>query len=391
MFLIISMVILTIIAFVGTGYIPTTKKIKFDQDGYYNTKHNKFVSTEKASNQQRNQWEKVDANVEYLRKSEGYNSNKFQFLSLIFILFIGFGMFKQVDATEVVVVTQFGEVKEVIYSPGLKTKSPLDVYHVYSLKIQEIRYDNIEDAGVSFYSKDSQPVDAMLTVQWRIKADEAQVIYENFGGDIDNVRSKLGSLVMERTKSSLSTFTAENLISNRSSLSISIEQLVVSEIESRDMPVEIIAIYLTDFAFSDAFEAAVEAKMIADQQRLKAETEKQIAIIQAEQQLATTILQAEAALEEAKGEANALLAIAQAEAAALSAKLVDVSRTLGFPVTEVFNEQTGITTYSIDTTGKTAEEIQVIFNYVQYIAYLQTWDGVLPTVITDGSGIIINP
>ena len=81
---------------------------------------------------------------------------------------------------------------------------------------------------------------------------------------------------MERTKSSLSTFTAEDLISNRSGLSASIEALIIEQIDTRNMPVEIVAIYLTDFAFSDTFEAAVEAKMIADQQRLKAETEKQI-------------------------------------------------------------------------------------------------------------------
>ena len=314
-----------------------------------------------------------------------------QLLSIFIFLLLLFGIFRQIDATEVVVVTRFGEVQEVIGTPGFKTKSPLDTYHAYSLKIQEIRYDNIEDAVVKFYSKDSQPVDAMLTVQWRIRKDEAQTIYENFGGDVENVRARLGSLVVERTKSSLSTFTAEDLISNRSGLSVSIEALIVAEIEARNMPVEIVAIYLTDFAFSDAFEAAVEAKMIADQQRLKAETEKQIAIIQAEQQLATTIIQAEAALEEAKGEANAILAIAQAEAAALSAKVVDVARTLGMPVTSFTDPVTNVTTYTVDTSASTPEELKVIFDYIQYIEYLGTWNGELPQVITDGSGIIINP
>jgi regulator of protease activity HflC (stomatin/prohibitin superfamily) len=231
----------------------------------------------------------------------------------------------------------------------------------------------------------------MLTVQWRIKREQAQTIYEKYGGDVQNVRDRLGSLVMERTKSSLSQYTAEDLISQRSALSVSIETLIVEEINGRGMPVEIVAIYLTDFAFSDAFEAAVEAKMIADQQRLKAETEKQIAIIQAEQQLATTILEAESALEEAKGEANAILAIAQAEAAALSAKVVDVARTLGMPVTSTTDPVTEVTTYTVDTSGSTPEELKVIFDYIQYIEYLNTWNGELPQVITDGSGIIINP
>jgi len=40
---------------------------------------------------------------------------------------------------------------------------------------------------------------------------------------------------------------------------------------------------------------------------------------------------------------------------------------------------------SIDTATSSPEDIQVIFDYIEYIAYLQTWDGVLPTVVTDGS------
>lgn len=313
------------------------------------------------------------------------------FAPAIFMVILLFGMFTVVDATEVVVVTRLGEVVDVVAEPGFKVKSPLDEYHKYSLKIQEIRYDNVEDAGISFYSKDSQPVDSMLTVQWRIKQEEARVIYEKFGGDIANVRSRIGSLVMERTKSSLSMYTAEDLIAQRSALSASIETLIVDEIEARDIPVTIVAIYLTDFSFSNAFEEAVEAKMIAEQQKLKAETEKQIAIIQAEQQLETTVLEAEAALEKAKGEANALIAIAQAEATALSAKIVDVARTLGMPVTENINLETGIATYIVDTSGSTPEELQVIFDYIQYIEYLNTWDGKLPEVITDGAGLIIQP
>ena len=341
---------------------------------------------EKGSN-----WSRILKGQRFSYEVDHFHFRPLQLVSLLFLLVILFGVFRKVDATEVVVVTRFGNIQEVVGTPGLKVKNPLDVYHKYSLKIQEIRYDNTEDAGISFYSKDSQPVDAMLTVQWRIKKEEAQTIYENFGGDVENVRARLGSLVVERTKSSLSLSTAEDLISARSALSSSIEALIISEIEARDMPVTIVAVYLTDFAFSDAFEAAVEAKMIADQQRLKAETEKQIAIIQAQQQLETTILQAQSALEQARGEANAIIAIAQAEATALSSKIVDVARTLGLPVTAHTDPVTDITTYTIDTSTSTAEEIQVIFDYIQYIEYLRTWDGKLPQVITDGSGIIINP
>ena len=391
MALIIIFTLLTVFTFIGLGFIPYVKKVKFNQNGFYDSTSGAFVPDAEANNNQKMNWKRIQGGVEYTQDSKGYHFRPLQFVSLFLLLFILFGVFRQVDATEVVVVTRFGEVQEVIGTSGLKVKSPLEAFHKYSLKIQEIRYDNIEDAGISFYSRDSQPVEASLTIQWRIKKDEAQTIYENFGGDVENVRARLGSLVVERTKSSLSLSTAEDLISSRSALSASIEALIVAEIEARNMPVTVVAVYLTDFAFSQAFEDAVEAKMIADQQRLKAETEKQIAIIQAEQQLATTILQAQSALEQARGEANAIIAIAQAEAAALSAKVVDVARTLGMPVTSTTDPVTEVTTYIIDTSGSTVEELKVIFDYIQYIEYLATWDGKLPQVITDGSGIIINP
>lgn len=39
----------------------------------------------------------------------------------------------------------------------------------------------------------------------------------------------------------------------------------------------------------------------------------------------------------------------------------------------------------------TVEEAKLIKDYIEYIKYLETWDGKLPEVVTDGSGIIINP
>jgi hypothetical protein len=57
--------------------------------------------------------------------------------------------------------------------------------------------------------------------------------------------------------------------------------------------------------------------MIAEQEKLKAEYEKEKAIIQAEQELEVAKRQAEAQLEKAKKEAESQLVLAQAEADAL--------------------------------------------------------------------------
>lgn len=317
-----------------------------------------------------------------------------QIFSLLGIIIIGFGCFATVDATEVAVVTRFGQVQRVDYEPGLKFKNPLDEYTCYKKDLQEIRYDD-ELTSIEVYSKDSQVVHAKVTAQWTIDETQAQAIYEDFGGSITNVRDRLSSLVVERTKSALSRYTAQELIDNRDLLSSEVEQMLMNTVTERGLPIVVRNIYVTNIQFSDAYNDAVEAKMIAEQDRLKAETEKAIAIIQAEQVLATTKLEAEAKLEEARGEANALLAIAQAEATALSAKIIEVSRSLGFDIieTDVLGEDdegnpivVG-TEYTIDMVGHTQDELDVVFNYIEYIQYLQTWDGKLPEVVAGDNAV----
>ena len=49
------------------------------------------------------------------------------------------------------------------------------------------------------------------------------------------------------------------------------------------------------------------------------------------------------------------------------------------------------TEYNIDFTGKSTEEIKVISDYIKYIEYLNTWNGILPEVLTDNNASIIIP
>ena len=46
--------------------------------------------------------------------------------------------------------------------------------------------------------------------------------------------------------------------------------------------------------------------------------------------------------------------------------------------------------YAIDFTGKSADEIALITDYLKYIEYLAKWDGKLPTVVSgDGASIVL--
>jgi regulator of protease activity HflC (stomatin/prohibitin superfamily) len=206
---------------------------------------------------------------------------------LLVVFFIAFIVFfttiRSVDTQEVAVVTRFGEVID-FKNAGFYTTSPVNKFHKFDTKTQEIRYDGRQHDEVSFYSKDSQPVESSLTVQYKIDILKAEDIYRTYG-TLERLDSVISSLVVERTKSALSTYSAEDLIAQREALSGVIQLSISTDITTKNYPVILTAVYLTNFDFSDAFEAAVEAKMIAEQEKLKAETEKQIAIIKAEQEL----------------------------------------------------------------------------------------------------------
>ena len=178
-----------------------------------------------------------------------------------------------------------------------------------------------------------------------------------------------------------------SLIETRSELSTNVEQVIKNAVGQYYIDITMVAV--TDITFSEAFENTVEDKMIAKQEKLKAEYEKEKAIIQAEQQLEVAKLDAEAKLAEAEGEAKSLEAIAKAQANAIKLKSVETARMLGFTITETETED-GII-YDIDFTGKEQEEINAISEYLKFVEYLEKWNGELPNVMTDGGATIMIP
>jgi hypothetical protein len=135
--------------------------------------------------------------------------------------------------------------------------------------------------------------------------------------------------------------------------------------------------------------------MIAEQEKLKAEYEKETAIVNAEKELEVAKLAAQAKLERAKADAEAQIEVARAEAESVKLKSVEVARALGFTINETeITDDEGIVTaveYEIDFTGKSAQEIQLITEYLKYIEYLSKWDGKLPSVIAGDSASIMLP
>ena len=294
--------------------------------------------------------------------------------------------FHTVEAGQVAVVKHLGEAKNVRTAGTYFDLWITESYEYYDAKVQNM------DIVTQAYSKDAQTMDIAMNVQYRI--DESKVIdIANQYGTIDLLANRIESIATEKTKATLSSYSAMDIIETRSTISPLVEETIKSAVDE-EYCVEIVAVVLTNIDFSAAFEKTVEDKMIAEQEKLKAEYEKATAIVNAEKELEVAKLEAQAKIEKAKADAEAQIEVARAEAESVKLKSIEVARALGFKINETeITDENGVVTsieYEIDFEGKSVDEIKLITEYLKYIEYLSKWNGELPGVITgDGASIMI--
>lgn len=308
-------------------------------------------------------------------------------LFLLLFIFIPFS-FHTVDAGEVAVVKHLGEARQIRTSGTYFDFWLTEKYQTYDAKVQNL------GIVTTAYSKDAQTMDVNMTVQYQIDTTKAIDIANHYG-NLEVLSNRIESVSIEKAKSVLSSYSAMTIIETRATVSPEVET-VIKESVNDNYYVNIVAVVLTNIDFTDAFEKTVEDKMIAEQEKLKAEYEKATAIINAEKELEVAKLQAQARIEAAKADAQAQIEAAKAEARAIQLKSVEVARMLGFKITEsatVENEDGTVSIeYTIDFTDKSKEEIQLITDYLKYVEYLSKWDGKLPgVVITDGNASVMIP
>ena len=228
-------------------------------------------------------------------------------ISVALILFIPLS-FHQINTGEVAVVKKWGKA-EYIKTPGTHFDFWIGKkYEKYDTKIRQL------ESSTMAYSQDAQTMDLKLTIQYRIQVDKVLEINKEFGS-VELLDSRIKSIIEDKTKSTMSSMQAMKIIENRNSLSNQVLENI-SEVSDRYY-VEIVNVLVTNIDFSDAFEQAVENKMISEQQQLQAEYEAKKAETEAKGKLEVAKLEAEAELEKARKESEATEVRAEAEAKAL--------------------------------------------------------------------------
>ena len=216
-------------------------------------------------------------------------------------MFIGFLIvpfsIRTVDATQVAVVKVWGDAKET-RSSGTHFDFWLPKQYVYyPITTQEI------NEKIEAYSQDAQSMTASLVVQYKIDQSQVMQITKQYG-DNKTLKARIQSIAEERVKSVLSRKQAMAIIETRATLSADIVGAMEGAFDNYF--ITITNVVINDITFSQAFESAVEQKMIAEQEQLKAEYEKQKKITEAEALLEVAIKEAQANVEKARGDAEAL-------------------------------------------------------------------------------------
>ena len=207
----------------------------------------------------------------------------------------GYGWFATVQAGHVGVVERFGKVRESTLQPGFHLTSYFE--HVRPVDIRTQRHNYVTEA----FSSDIQQVGLTIAVNENISPEAAYKLYTTVG--MNYLENLLEPRLMENAKVVISKYTAESLIANREKLSS--EVLVKMQKDMAQYGIIVTAISIENIDFTDQYEAAIEAKQVATQEKQKAQTEQERMTMEETQQAERKRIAAQAAADVQKINADA--------------------------------------------------------------------------------------
>lgn len=248
------------------------------------------------------------------------------------------------------VKVRLGNVSPEPLQSGLQFKMPyIEEINLLSTKLLSLTAKTTEAA-----SKDLQTVTCDVSVQFALNADSAPKVYQRIGTleAVDNV--VLQPAIQETVKAVTARYTAEELISKRNlvkqDIQDSLQQFINHSLQEKqlDGALSIANVAITQFDFSQDFNQAIEQKVKAEQDALKAVNDK-----------TRRVTEAEAAASEKRIAADAFAYQTKTEAAARAD--------------------------AIDLEGKAiTANPQVI-----QLRSIEKWDGTLPRVVAGEKGLPI--
>lgn len=247
----------------------------------------------------------------------GFISGVLAFILVIAFILVPFS-FHTVSSGEVAVVKHLGKIEDVKTAGTHFDLWVTNKYITYDSKVQDF------EVFTAAYSSDAQPMDIAMTIQYQILSDKVVDIATQYG-KLEILQNRIESVAIERVKSVLSSHKAMDIIAKRASISPDVEA-AIKETIGDEYYVNVTTVVLDNIDFSDAFEQAVEDKMIAEQAKLKADYDNETKVAKAKADAEAKLKAAQAQIDIAKAEAEARMIAAEGEAKAneiVSASITD--------------------------------------------------------------------
>jgi prohibitin 2 len=253
-------------------------------------------------------------------------------------LFLFLGSFFTVQPGERAFTVTFGQIGDEVYENGFHFKKPF----VSSVVKMDVQTQKIE-VDASAASKDLQTVATKVAVNWSIQPSAVRDVYKNIGDEDALAQRLLQPAIQESIKWATAQFSAEELITKRSQVS----DLITKNLQDNLLKngINITGINILNFDFSDSFDKAIEAKVQAEQEALTAKNQLSRIEYEGKQKASTAEYEKQASISKAQGEAESIR----------------------------------IQTEAIEKAGWAA--------YIE-LKRIEKWDGVLPTMITNGTPLL---
>ena len=167
----------------------------------------------------------------------------------------------QIDETERGVVLEFGKVDEVA-EPGLF------IYNCLFKDIVRIPVKTrLESVRIEAGSKDMQTVTVGTNVNYHIAANKVADVYSKYGKDVVSV--VLQPKIREAIVGVTPQYVPEEMLQKREEIRARMERALRDKLDSADSHIVIDGFTISEFKFSRAFDEAIEAKQVAEQEALK--------------------------------------------------------------------------------------------------------------------------
>lgn len=274
-----------------------------------------------------------------------------------------FGWWYTIDQGERGVILRTGAIIGTA-EPGFHIKTPW-IDEVEKISVQaHVWYDEQLEA----YSRDQQPAIMRLSVNYRVNPAEVENLYTEYGS-IDNlIQRRLAPRVLQATKTVFGSFQAATAISERARLNTETTEAITTAL--KDTPEIIIdSSQIEDISFSDAYEASIEQRMLAEVEVQKIRQNAERELVNAE----IAVTQAGAARDsnkaKADGDAYVVRERAKADADAIRARVLAEAEAI-----EAKGEAEAV---AINARGRALRDNPLLIELTR----AERWDGALPTTM----------